>query len=306
MRTLSILLLASLPLAAADSAVVRGPVLGYVLDAGSQKVRPVNGFPGAAHVGEPLALPFPVAAAAFSARWALLAAPSGEVFLLRDAPAPLAGVLSRPDLMVFNSDGSAAALYSSGERRAQILRGLPDNPQPGAPFDLAAPVAAMALTRDASHLVLAGRESLWLAGDAASRLLSDALTPAAIALLNQDRDLLVADAATDRLLLIRDFASTADLFHWAGPSDGVSAPVGLAASGDRVLVANAGARTLDVFHIPTRALETRLALDWTPTRLALLPGHPVFLLNDLGRDPLLLADTAGSPGVYFVPVPQEP
>src|SRR5262245_40726626 len=49
-------------------AELRGPVVGYVLDQNVKEIRPINGILGSSVLGEPLNLPFPVAAAAFSAQ----------------------------------------------------------------------------------------------------------------------------------------------------------------------------------------------------------------------------------------------
>src|SRR5262249_55064913 len=47
---------------------IQGPGLGYVFDSGMQTIRPVNGILGSSMFGQPLDLPFPVAAAVFSPR----------------------------------------------------------------------------------------------------------------------------------------------------------------------------------------------------------------------------------------------
>src|SRR5713226_8978568 len=67
---------------------VGGPVLGYVLDPQLQAIRPVNGVLGAAHLGAPLDLSFPIESAAFSSRseFALVgsAADDHAVYLIRN------------------------------------------------------------------------------------------------------------------------------------------------------------------------------------------------------------------------------
>src|SRR5438552_1897232 len=67
---------------------LRGPVIGYVFDATMQAIRPINGIPGSSVLGEPLTLPFPVAAAAFSplGDFALAISDSGDqpAYVLRN------------------------------------------------------------------------------------------------------------------------------------------------------------------------------------------------------------------------------
>ncbi len=324
MRTPRLALLATLLAAAAAADTISrlaGPVLGYVHDPRLQAVRPVNGMPGAAHLGAPLALPFAVTAAAFSSRsdFGVLVSADGEVFLLSDpvpaTAAPLGGALRNPDLLTLNSLDSAAALYSSATRQFQIIRGLPANPSFGPILEMAeipGPVVALALTRDASHALLAARGGVYDVdvtpdGAATPRLVAALGAPAALAVVNRDQDVVVADAELNQLVLVREFARTAELSALAGERDGISNPVGLAASADgrRLYVASAAARSLDVLDLATMAAEARLALDWVPTRLVRLQGDTVFLLNGVGSDPLLLLDTVGPPGVYFVPAVEE-
>src|SRR5688572_25381611 len=112
---------------------LRGPVMGYVLDATGQAIRPVNGIPGSSLLGQPLALPFPVAAAAFSPRgdFALVISASDDrtAYVLRNlggAPEidPIEGGISA-DRVFFNTDASTGALLASDARQLQLLPGLP-------------------------------------------------------------------------------------------------------------------------------------------------------------------------------------
>ncbi|MBI3693684.1 MAG: hypothetical protein HY238_02430 [Acidobacteria bacterium] len=313
---------------AADEAGVQtslqGPVLGYVFDAGRQSIRPVNGIPGASHVGLPLALPFPVAAAAFSSRadFGLVVAAQDDyaLYLVRNlgAAAPslelMDRVLGGVDRIVLNSSDTAAALYSSEAQRVQMLRGLPANPLIGPVADLSplgGKVTALALDRNAAQLLITVSEGgqnglyLWSAAEADSqpRLLSTFQAPTAVALLNKDQDAVVADAGINQLVLIRRFATSADAFLLAGERDGLANPAGVEASADgrRIFIANAGGRSLYVWNIEAQAVEARLPLDAAPTRLLRFQGQSMFLLNEIGNDPLLLLENAGDAAVYFVP-----
>src|SRR5256885_16932049 len=53
---------------AISGAQLRGPVMGYAFDGTRHAIRAVNGIPGSSVLGEAVALPFPVAAVAFSPR----------------------------------------------------------------------------------------------------------------------------------------------------------------------------------------------------------------------------------------------
>jgi hypothetical protein len=322
-RLLLISLVAGLA-AGADSSVptqLRGPVLGYVLDARSQSVRPINGIPGAARIADPLPVPFPVAAAAFSSRsdFAVLVSADEDrgVFLLKDAGAtpslePLVGGIAAVDRIALNAADSAAALYSAATRQLQIVRGLPADPQAGPALDLSSlpgAVTALALDRAASGALVAvsegGRGALYRITEGpepVTRILSDLAAPSAIALLNQDRGAVIADAAFHEVILLWDFAAGPEMVRLAGERDGISRPIGLALSVDqRKLFIAAGDRKLHVFDLDTRVIEARFELDAVPTRLDRLQGASTFLINDAGDEPLLLFDTVESPAIYFVP-----
>ena len=318
---LLVLALAAAAIATADTARLSGPVLGYVFDSRTRAVRPVNGMPGAAHLGAAVALPFAVSAAAFApgSEFGVVISDSGEAFLLRDPAAgavrPLGGALAGADGIALNARGSAVLLYASEARRLHVVQGLPEAPSFGPILDVSAvpgPIAAVVLTRDASFVLLAAPGGLWGVEvgpdrEGAPRLIARFGAPSAMALVNGDQDLVVADAELNQVSYLRKFAQVAEPFALAGERDGVSGPAGLAVSADgrRLYLVNAGTRSLDVFDLATMRAEERFWLDWPPTRLARIHGDSVFLLNEVGSDPLLLFDTVGPPGVYFVPAAQE-
>jgi len=319
-------------------AALRGPVSGYVLDAGSRAIRPVNGLLGAALLGTALPLPFPVSAAAISSERDLALVVSGSedrgLYLVRGlgsatpSVAPVPGALPQVERIVFNAADTAALAYSARDRRLQMIRGLPDNAAANPAADLsrmAGTVTALAVDAAGSTAVIAtveaapaprgrhsGRGALyWLRmSDPDSppepRLVSYFLAPSSLALLNQDRDVMVADAAASELALVRGFAGQGEVLRWAGERDGVSGPAALnvSADGRRLFVANAGDRSLVVFDLAARSAEARLALDAVPTRLERLPGRSTFLLNEAGGEPLLVLEAGQSPAVYFVPARQ--
>src|SRR3989442_640986 len=145
---------------------LRGPVMGYVLDATRQAVRPVNGIPGSALLGQPLALPFQVAAAAFSPRgdFALaISAHDHTAHLLRNLGGtpnihPIDGGITGADLVLLNADASAGVLLASGARQLQLLRGLPASPTAGAPLDLSSipgTITALVIDGTGSNILIA-------------------------------------------------------------------------------------------------------------------------------------------------------
>jgi hypothetical protein len=302
---------------------LRGPILGYVLDAQAQAIRPVNGIPGSSSLGRPLALPFPVAAAALSPRgdFALTVSASDDhtAYLLRNlGGAPnvnyigIEGAISGADRIFLNADASAAAMLVSDTRQLQVLRGLPDAPRAGPALDLSSipgTIAALAIASAGSNVLIAasaGHGALYLASAGEQirpRLIGSFGSPSALTLLNNDQDVIVADVAVNELTLLRNFAGVPESFRLAGVRDGISGPAGLgiSADGTRLYIANGGSRTLDIWSFALQAIEASFPLDARPTQLVPFQGSSTFVLNNAGEHPLLLLDTAADPAVYFVP-----
>jgi hypothetical protein len=299
---------------------LRGPVMGYVLDTANHAIRPVNGIPGSSVLGQSLVLPFPVAALAVSPRgdFALTVSASGDLkaHMLRNLGNEnnidtIEGAISGADRVALNADASAAVLLASGARQLQVLRGLPSSLVVGPLFDLSSidgTITALAIDGTGSNILIAvsaGHGALYLATntDSRPRLIGNFGAPTALALLHEDQDVIVADAALNEITLVRNFAGTPEVFVLASERDGVAGPVGLRISADnhKLYIANGRSRTLDIWDFGTQSMEASHALDAEPTRLTAFQGSSTFLLNDVGDHPLLLLNEAIDPKIYFVP-----
>jgi hypothetical protein len=293
--------------------------MGYVLDATRQAIRPVNGIPGSSLLGQPLALPFPVTAAAFSPRgnFALTVAASADhaAYVLRNLDGALAidaieGAISGANRVILNADASAGALLASGARQLQLVRGLPGSATAGLPLDLSSifgTITALAVDETGSRVLIgvsADHGALYLAadGEVRPRLIANFGSPTALALLGGDQDVIIADAAVNEITLVRNFGGAPEAFRLAGERDGIAGPIGLQLSpdGHQLYIANGTSRTLDIWNFATRAIEASFLLDAVPTQLIPLRGSSTFVLTNPG-DPLLLLDVAENPAVYFVP-----
>jgi hypothetical protein len=147
---------------AQPSAGVAGPVTGFIFDAQSGAVRPMLGIPGAAYLGNGVAIGLDAASVAPDGSAALAVERGGKLMLytgLRNAhPAALAvaGAIPSPDRFVWAADGSAAAVYSSRAGQAQILTGLAQSPVAAAPINLSSlPGQVTALAFDGLRLIVA-------------------------------------------------------------------------------------------------------------------------------------------------------
>lgn len=299
---------------------VQGPVSGYVLDARTQVLRPVNGFPGAATLGVPLALPFPVRLAAIGRDYALIAGSDANdrLFLARDlssgAPrmAPLDAIAAPVTRVVWNADGNAALVYSQSPAHFQVITGLPDAPRVSAPIDpgpLNAGPTAMALNAAADRIIASGGGGVYeysrADGDSWDyRLLASADGVSSILFRNAGHDVVFASQATNEIMTITDFDGAGGASVLAGSADGVDTPVAMqAADGDRELwVANAGSRSLLVLHTGTAGSPQQIPLSAVPSRCDPLDWNSVLVLNEAGSAPLLLLDWARERTVFFVPL----
>src|ERR1017187_3333164 len=110
-----------------------GPVAGFVFDNSGRVLRPIQGLPGAALLGDPLSFGLDVAAAYIAPHQdsaiVVGADQSLHLFLLNGgAPTEvsLGGIAGTPERVVFSPSGAAVALISAGS--ARVLTGLPNAP----------------------------------------------------------------------------------------------------------------------------------------------------------------------------------
>jgi len=300
-------------------AELRGPIIGYVFDQNIRGIRPINGILGSSVLGEPLNLPFPVATAAFSARGdfalAISASDDAMAYVLGNLGNSsridaIEGVIPGIDRITLNADATTAALLASTSHQLQIVRGLPPAPAVGSPLDLSSidgTITAVAISRMGTNVLIgasAEHGALYVVSIEEGRplLIASFGSPAALALINGDQDVIVADASVSEISLIQNFATAPVSFRIAGESDGISGPTGLriSADGHKLYVADRTSQTLDVWNFETQSIEATLPLDAEPTQLSPLKGASTFVLNEPGDHPLLLLD-ALNPAVYFVP-----
>jgi hypothetical protein len=260
--------------------------MGYVFDADKQAIRPVNGIPGSSLLGPTLDLPFRVGEAAFSPRAdfsiAISASEDRTAYLLRNLGGTptidsIEGAISGVDRVFLNAAGSAAVLLASDARQLQVLRGLPGVPTIESPLDLSSisgTITALAIDRSASNILIAASDdhgALYLVStdsQAWPRRIANFGSPTALALLNDDRDVIVADTAVSELTLLRNFATTPEAVLFAGERAGISGPVGLRMASDNLhlYIANRSSRTLDKWNLDTIG-RSSFSLDTDPTRL---------------------------------------
>ncbi len=291
--------------AAQAGTALSGPTMGLVFDASQSALRPIRGIPGAASLGDAVNLGFRLASATVSPRQdAALAvrADDSSVVLVRASGAEFSfasvpGARPAPALVVFNSAGTAAALYNADSGRVQILTGLLDTATVQSDVDisaLAGPVAALAVDdAGASFLLAAGAPetvSLYrVAMDAAPQFLASFRSVAALRLSGTGGDALLADSAAGAVYAIRD--SGIEMIA-SGP-DGLGAPIAIEAdSAGHVFVADQAGNVTIVDR--GRGSIVSLPCGCAPAGLFRLSGAATFRLTEPSDAPMWVLDASGA------------
>jgi hypothetical protein len=218
------------------------------------------------------------------------------------------GGLPAVDLITWNLDGLSAAVYASASRQAQILRSPDAGQTPGVEtaVDLSGTETAVsALAFDGRRLIV-GAGGIYLGDGSGLQLVTRAANPAAFAL--SGRDLYAADGDRSQIWLIREYAGEATPMLFADDRAGVSSPSGLrlSSNGRNLVIANAGASSVDALEIATRSQVRHLDLEFKPTRMDTIGSGALALLNQgTGSEPLYIIDSGEDLAVYFIPARSE-
>ena len=311
MRKLFSLLLCLAPAMAVaqNAARVGGPVSGFVFDRQARALRPMMGVPGASYLGAALAAEVDAAAVSPDGTLALAASQDRLTLVsglqdLTPAFVAIEGAIGGVDRIVWSPDGALAAVYSSRDGRAQVLRKIAGKPETGAVVEAAGAITALAVS-SAGELLAGAEDGVYLlTAGAAPRLVAAATRPSALAF--RQKDLFVADSGADRILLVEDFAGSPAATTF---DSGLGAPVGLqmATDGKRLFAAGARDRLLRAYDAAGRYAIGQVELDCTPSELGAFGGRDVWLLNSdhSGTEPLYVGTGAGDPAAWFVPAGRE-
>jgi DNA-binding beta-propeller fold protein YncE len=319
---MAMLWLASVAAWAAQGAGTRveGPVLGYVYEAQSQRLRAIRGIPGAAMMG-------PQVEVGASLHDAVMAYPSGrEPFALaltgdeqRVSVLDTAGSVRelteagrQPDLMAISPRGSAAALYFASRGKVQVISGLPEASAVfyEAAVAIAGDLQSLAISDDGEALVAAAGGAVYLLPrQGASRLLASTGARARVSFIPGRSDLLIADESADQVLLVAGVTGSAASRVLASGTPAVAGPVAVAASADgrQVFIANARNSTVSAIEVSTGAAAVTVC-ECEVTQLARMDASgSVFGITAPGSGPLRLYQASSSGAkVFFVPADAPP
>ncbi len=302
---------------AADSGTVRGPVSGYVLDARARSLRPVNGIPGGATLGAPLQLGFRLNLAAVSAEkdfavvteFRKAAVPVLVKALSSGSPVivPLTGAIAATALDL--SDGGGAAMVCSAtDGKLQLITGLPDNPVVLPAVDVSGwngGIVAGAVDPSGTQVLAAAGDGNIYLYSVQGQALSDAewvgRVPGASAMAFAATGTGVVGSATSGdVMVIRGLGGVPTVSQAAGAADGIESVRALRPAGpEGICVVEGPSGKAGIIDVSAPAVHW-LSPSGPASRCDRLNAS-VLALNQAGRDPLLLLDSSGVPGIFFVP-----
>jgi hypothetical protein len=297
------------PVAAADSSGLRTPALGFAYDARANRIRPINGLPGAAMLGDPIGQDSVFTAAVISPRQDLALAisaadnglllvslPGGETKALPEA-------MTAPAHITFSPSGSAAAVWGS---RIQILTGLPDSPQIA---ELANPLtavpAAIAVSDDGQEVILVSGDqdagTVWQLGAGGSFLQLPLSAPAVVA-YRAKAHVAVAVTRSGDLYTVQSAADGGAVRQFYAGDDQTSDPVAAQFSTDGARAYTANARgTVAAIDLQSGSMAA-VSCQCTPSALEALSTASLFRLTEISGRPVMLFDASSStPRIWFVP-----
>ncbi|HEX5108596.1 MAG TPA: hypothetical protein VFV95_09130 [Vicinamibacterales bacterium] len=294
---------------------VSGPVIGYVWYSQQHQLRPLQGVLGSATVGDPVDLGVEISDALELGPSRLLLTSSGPALLAVDLSTDppsvgrVAGASFVPALATSSRGGSAAALYDRATRTIAIVTGLPESPRVAhrvGVLQLNAPVTTMAVSDDGSTLVYAvsgGELASLFSWNPTSgvRALVDTSAVSALALL-AGNGVAVANPRDNEVFLVSGLGGSTRRRTLAGPGQGISNPVGLAAAsnGARIHVANGGSSNVTTFEVTGRLVGNRRC-NCEISGLKLVGESLYRLTGQLDRTLFLFDARSAESRILFVP-----
>jgi len=311
-----------------------GPILGYVWDAASQALRPVNGVPGASILGTavvnaPSQGPAFIATASSSVSgMALFLDANGGIFQSPLAGGKLIQIASLPGAegLTLSNSGAYALVTgknTSGVNTASVISGLLQSPVTTTLNASAFGTVAGGAASDTGTVVLAAGSAksglgpvslVSFAGKGAGAQVGSLEAFGGMQFVPNSDELVVADAASGAITAI-SHVNTAPSSASLSAAGGITAPVSLdiTPNGRWVVAAN---HTGDVLRIDlTGAVAaTKLQCSCAPNQVLALNGSTAgstsgttVHLVTAGAGPVWIVDAgAATPRVMFVPAPSAP
>jgi hypothetical protein len=300
---------------------IQGPVSGLIYESASHSIRPILGLAGGAHLGTATYSGLDYASIAPDGHTALVVA-SGSVALIRDArsatqasPQALDGTISGPNHILWAADSSAAVLVAPRLPRIQRLANLQGTPAVEAPINLAVSLNTRLLSVAAdptARKVVAGVRNttggalLYVSESGDVGRLGPIADPSAAAFSADGRDVYAADRTAQQVVLFRNAAPGTSGTPVLDTSNGIADPVGLAVSGQQLLVVSAAQQTVQTYALPSISPAGVFRLEGEPQGIEAVAGSSFFRLTfpQNPGDTLWMFDAHHQPSLFFVPAGQ--
>jgi hypothetical protein len=312
-------LVGSIP-ASAQTADIRGPLLGHVFDLDALALRPVLGIPGAARPGNSVDLGFSIDRAIISPRGKALAIRSGDgaVVAVHFESNPIRidefpQLTPRPDGLVTSSHGSSVAIYYADAAKIDVLSGFNGAASLTRELDLgnfAGKLQAVTVSDEGDVLLAINigetTSVYYVARLGEPRFVLDVGPGATVSLSNHEQDAAIADPQRNEVLVLRSIRDGGlRIDRWTA-RDGIESPVALAGDDDapgHILVANSSGRIIDVNIDSATTSEIDCACG--PTVIEPLDAGSAFRLTDLRSGvPMYVYDRGRQlPHVVLIPGP---
>ncbi len=286
----------------------------------SVTVRAILGVPGAAMLSGALTMPRGVAGAYFAPgqSFALVEQSAGSLAVLQfngtvaGALQAIPGSISRPDIVSFSPNGSAAAVYST-EGRLAIITGLPGSPQLSRDVsaNLPAGIQALALADDGATLLAVtsdGRVLLLPAGGGTETIYSGGQL-SGLVFAPASTDALVFDSDGNKVLLVQNVSTAPATRLLAQGLSGIPGSALLQFDANTAWIGAVNGKQLSridlqTLHADTMTLSAGLAALQpllVPHRflLSAQPGQEAWVLDTSNATSANTGTVAGN--VYFVP-----
>jgi len=295
-RTIFCALALPLFLSADDGSRISAPVSGVLVDDATASIRPLVGDTGSAHTGDASVSFVQFALAAPDERTALVVR-DDRISVIRRVQTQLPvwrGLTEeriRVDRAVWSQDSNALAIYDAAQAKLFFWKSAQSDPAPAGQFDMSqfpnAP-ASLALDPEARYVFaeFLEREGASLVvipvGGAAQTLLTLS-KPGAMFLSNGT--LYIADRGRAEVYALSNWTTGLTLRTVVAAGNGIRDPAGIALSpdGKQLYVADAGSQQVIAFELGSSAQKASVQLDFPPTRMDLIAGGSLFLLDKGGR-----------------------
>ena len=294
-----------------------GPVEGFAFDLPTRSVRPVIGSLGSASLGNPTLRAISYASAAPQQNYALTFEDQHCSLVLglgsaQTSTARVPGTFVLPEGVVWSGDGSTAILYSRSGNWIQILSGLPNAVNPGAPLNIAPLRGTLSSLATDSHghqiaIGIVGENAgvYQLASGINFVPVSSFSKPVALGFSDDDGTLYGVDADSNQMFAL----AMANLTSQSWPLNGMTDPVAIKPSHDAsnravIYVAGGSDCLLVAYDSSTHQLLSSVALSFQPSVIQPLGLSTFLLVSRITSDDILWSfRNTPQPTVYFVPAP---